>query len=94
MDHTMDAVIRNITEIFTKQGKKPPVPITEQTDLFQNLQFDKAQEAELLCNLEKEFGVRFPGRLPKPSAKSMHIFALFLPIKSGKPSGSLRSRTS
>ena len=80
----MDAVIRNITEIFTKQGKKPPVPITEQTDLFQNLQFDKAQEAELLCNLEKEFCVRFPGRLPQTVREIDAYLRTFLADKKRK----------
>lgn len=65
MDTTFDTITRSITEIYRKQGKKLPVPITGETDLTKNLQMEDAQEAELRCRLEKEFGIHFTGRLPR-----------------------------
>ena len=85
MDDTIDTIKRNITEIYTKQGRTLSDPITEKTDLTQNLQFSEAQEMELLCKLEKEFDIHFTlHRLPRTVREIDASIRVFLAEKKRK----------
>ena len=63
MDSITETIIRNITEIRSRQ-EAAFVPVTGQSRLA-DVPLDKAQEDELRLRLEKEYGIRLRQPLPR-----------------------------
>lgn len=63
MDSITETIIRNITEICSRQ-EAAFVPVTGQSRLA-DVPLDKAQEDELRLRLEKEYGIRLRQPLPR-----------------------------